>query len=272
MRTMRTIRITPSFEAWRQRARSLLAADIAPETILWEDTRSGHGSLFDDFEEEPPAEAAATTIRIPSGFPPLAKLAACHTCTERWSLLYRVAWRLTRGGEHRLLELRTDPDTRKLEDLAAAVRRDRHKMKAFVRFKKAGEIKAEEGSIREQFAAWFEPEHDIVELTAPFFARRFAGMDWSILTPLRCAHWDGESLRFTAGVPRSSAPSEDALDDYWRSYYAHIFNPARLKLQAMQSEMPVKYWRNLPEAPLIAQLTREASLRTAQMLERQGGE
>jgi DNA polymerase len=46
--------------------------------------------------------------------------------------------------------------------------------------------------------AWFEPEHHIVELNAPFFRDRFANMRWSILTPTRCVHWDGNDLSFTA--------------------------------------------------------------------------
>src|SRR2546430_5426640 len=33
---------------------------------------------------------------------------------------------------------------------------------------------------KSHFVAWFEPEHHIVELAAPFFARRFADMPWSI--------------------------------------------------------------------------------------------
>ena len=35
----------------------------------------------------------------------------------------------------------------------------------------------------------------------------------------------------------------------------------------MRSEMPVKYWKNLPEAPLIAELVRDAGRRTATMIE-----
>ena len=47
---------------------------------------------------------------------------------------------------------------------------------------------------------------------------------------------------------------EDRLEETWRRYYASIFNPARLKVKAMQKEMPKKYWRNLPEASLIKPL------------------
>ena len=80
--------------------------------------------------------------------------------------------------------------------------------------------------------AWFEPEHHIVEYNAPFFRDRFASMRWSILTPDRCVHWDGNELTFTTGVPKSEAPTEDAMEELWRTYYGNIFNPARVKTQS----------------------------------------
>ena len=64
--------------------------------------------------------------------------------------------------------------------MAKEVRRDEHKMHAFVRFREVGRG-------NERFVAWFEPEHHIVELAAPFFVRRFTDMRWSILTPELCA-------------------------------------------------------------------------------------
>jgi DNA polymerase len=72
---------------------------------------------------------------------------------------------------------------------------------------------------------------------------------------------------FGKGRRRSDAPEGDALDDLWRTYYAHIFNPARLKVAAMRSEMPQKYWRNLPEARLIRPLIASAEARAREMVE-----
>ena len=69
------------------------------------------------------------------------------------------------------------------------------------------------------------------------------------------------------GSERALAPDSDALEDVWRTYYASIFNPARLKVKAMQAEMAKKYWKNLPEAPLIAPLIRSAQARTQRMIE-----
>lgn len=58
---------------------------------------------------------------------------------------------------------------------------------------------------------------------------------------------------------------DDATEGLWRTYYANIFNPARLMVDAMTSEMPRKYWKNLPEADLIPGLIRNAGARAASM-------
>ncbi len=91
-------------------------------------------------------------------------------------------------------------------------------------------------------------------------------MPWSILTPNLCAHWDGHALSFTEGVPKAEAPTEDRLEETWRRYYASIFNPARLKVKAMEKEMPKKYWRNLPEASSIKPLIEGAGRTVGAMI------
>jgi uncharacterized protein YecE (DUF72 family) len=91
-------------------------------------------------------------------------------------------------------------------------------------------------------------------------------MRWSILTPDRSVHWDRETLRLGPGTSRAGAPTGDELEELWRTYYANIFNPARLNLGAMTAEMPKQYWRNLPEAPAVDALARQAPRRVAEML------
>ena len=143
-----------------------------------------------------------------------------------------------------------------------SVRRDIHKMRAFVRFREVGEGEAT------RYVAWFEPEHFIVERNAPFFVRRFTGMRWTILTPEASANWDGTRLAIGPGARKAEAPSDDVTDDLWRTYFASVFNPARLKVKAMQAEMPKKYWRNLPEASLIPDLIAGAESSARAMIER----
>ncbi|HEX3864565.1 MAG TPA: UdgX family uracil-DNA binding protein [Stellaceae bacterium] len=247
------------FDGWRKAARALVLHEVKPADVTW--TVRGHApELFaPEAETARPEPAQATAgFNVPAKFVELAQSAILHRNPERFAILYRLLWRLR--AHHDLLAVATDPDVTQVTAMAKAVHRDEHKMHAFVRFREVG---------REQHAhyvAWFEPEHHIVELAAPFFARRFADMPWSILTPDLCAHWDGHAVSFTPGVSKSEAPTEDRLEETWRRYYASIFNPARLKVQAMQNEMPKKYWRNLPEASLIKPLISGAGRATETMI------
>ena len=256
---MHTVRIAPDFESWREAARGLLAAKVAPDGLIWTDDSDGAG-LFEEID----TPAFSNAMQVPRAFLDLALTVAAHRDPRRWAMLYRVLWRMIHVGERRLLEIPTDPDTRQLQTWAKVIGRDIHKMHAFVRFRQVG---VDETSGREQFVAWFEPEHRIVRLAAPFFRKRFAAMDWSILTPDECAHWDGNDITFTPGVTRDAAPDGDALDELWRTYYRSIFNPARLKTRMMQSEMPKKYWKNLPEATLIGELVADSRKRVRDMLD-----
>jgi DNA polymerase len=71
-------------------------------------------------------------------------------------------------------------------------------------------------------------------------------------------------------VPHDPTGGADALDELWRAYYRSIFNPARLKVRAMQSEMPKKFWKNLPEAQLIPGMIADSRRRTRTMIETEG--
>jgi uracil-DNA glycosylase len=245
------------FDGWRKAARALALNDVRPADISWT-VRGDEPELFASEQTSPPLETPQETFNVPATFVDLAQSAILHRDPERFAILYRLLWRLR--GNHDLLEIATDPDVAEVTAMARAVRHDEHKMHAFVRFREVGRERDS------HYVAWFEPEHHIVELASPFFASRFADMPWSILTPDICAHWDGHAVSFTPGVAKAQAPTEDRLEDIWRSYYASIFNPARLKVKAMEKEMPKKYWRNLPEAALIKPLIADAARVTAAMI------
>jgi DNA polymerase len=252
------------FEGWRAHARELAQARIPPDRVLW---RSGDGGedLFDDGAAPPPPvpDQPKRAFSVPRRFLELAEAVAPHRDPERWALLYTA---LTRVIESRaLVDDSADPLMFKLGAMAKSVRRDVHKMRAFVRFRSVG-IPGDE-----RFVAWFEPEHHIVRPNSGFFVRRFAHMKWSILTPQECAHWDMEALRFTPGATYREAPDGDDLEATWKTYYASIFNPARVKVGAMLREMPKKYWRNMPETALVPELIAGAQARERGMIERGGG-
>lgn len=237
---------------WRATARALALAGIPPEAVDWQ----GGEDLFGSADPLPEPRPDAAPLMVPKGFPALIEAAICHSDPGRFDLLYRLLIRLQ--SEPGLLEILPDPDVQRLHRLVKAVNCDVHKMHAFVRFRELP------GDGRRRFAAWFEPDHHIVARAAPFFARRFADMDWLILTPRGQAAFCDGALQ-ASETPAEKPALEDPTEDLWRTYYASIFNPARLKLQAMRSEMPRKYWKNLPEAGLIPGLVAGAGARVAGM-------
>ena len=246
-----------SVDAFREVARAALRAGIAPEEIEW--LAGGQGGLLAS-PDVSGAPATRSSPRVPAAFLELAGTVLCHRDGQRHALLYRMLWRITRD-EPALLAIATDADVRRAGELAQAVRRDAHKMKAFVRFR---EVPGQ----HDHFIAWFEPGHHVLQRVAPFFARRFAGMHWTIVTPDASAHWDRESLRFGPGGSPSDAPPDDAGEGLWRTYYANIFNPARLNPRMMRQEMPQRYWKHLPEAWLLPALLQGAGARVRDMAER----
>ncbi|MBL3701116.1 UdgX family uracil-DNA binding protein [Sulfitobacter sp. BDSS02] len=244
-----------TFEAWRDQARALLAAGVPPKDLLWQ-RGEGDADLF----AEPLSPLTGGDITVPRGFVDLARQVVWHSDPERFARLYALLWALK--SDRRLLEDRGDARVARLNRLAKEVGRDRHKMTAFVRFREIGDP----GANRRRFAAWFEPTHYILEPTAPFFVKRFGDMDWSIFTPDLSAHFLGGDLSLAPPAPRPDLP-DDAAEDLWRTYFRNIFNPARVKLKAMQAEMPKKYWRNMPETALIPEMVASAHARARAMAE-----
>jgi probable DNA metabolism protein len=269
---MADLQVTLAGEAdrrgFRERARACLANGIEPGQVQWHVATRAEADLFAaparEAAMEPPPETPR--IHVPAFFLPLCEHAALHADPGRFGLLYRLLWRLVH--EPALRHDPLDPDRQQVEAMAHAVRRDMHKMTAFVRFRP---LAATEGT-HVRHIAWFEPEHHIVEAVAPFFARRFARMHWAILTPERSVRWDGSALAFGPGADRAQAPPADANEALWLTYYASIFNPARLKLAMMRKEMPRRYWRNLPEAVLIQPLAAGAAERSGRMVEQVPGD
>ena len=252
------------FEGFRNACRRLWAEQVAPEHVSWHCADDAEGDLFDSAvpESERTADQSASVppVNAPAAFLPLSESVVLHRDPDRFGLLYRLLWRLQLEPGLRADPL--DPDWLRADEMAQAVRRDMHKMKAFVRFRTV----ADDAGGAPLHVAWFEPEHHIVEATAPFFARRFTAMRWAILTPERSVRWDGERLYAGPGARRDQAPDADAGEALWLTYYESIFNPARLKLKAMEREMPKRYWKNLPEARLIGPLAGSADERSLTMI------
>lgn len=233
-------------DAFFEHAAALLAEGISPEHVSW-----SVGESADLFGAAIPAPRAKWRGEK------LFAAALLHRAANRFALVYRALWRAAR--DKAWLDNPAESDLCALRKLEGEVRRDIHKMRALVRFR---EIHDGDGA---RFIAWYEPGHFTLRANADFFVHRFADMRWSIVTPDLSAHYDGE-IRFAPGGSRRDVPAEDARDEDWRTYYAAIFNPARLNLAVMQSHLPKKFWRNLPEAQAIPALARAAQTRAQTMI------
>ena len=241
---------------WREAARSCLAEGLAPAEVTWGSSQTEP----DLFGSLPVSAHSPIRMTVPRSFIGLAESVCWHRDADRFARLYQFLWRL-KDAPH-LIDDRGDRDLAQLRAMEKSVHRCQHKMKAFVRFREIGD----RDDARRSFAAWFEPTHHTLEPTAMFFVRRFSDMDWQIVTPEKSAIFREGELVFAPGQPKPALP-DDAGEALWLTYFRSIFNPARLKVKAMTSEMPRKYWKNLPEAATIPDLIASAPARARAMAE-----
>jgi probable DNA metabolism protein len=205
--------------AFRHTARALIAQRVVPHRVIWSEASSSQMGMLDGS-----ALNNASPLRLPRAFHDAGEHATLHRSHEKWALLYRLIWRILNETKT-LLEIAGDEDVARLAALNKAVKRDMHKMTAFVRFKS---VPCPDG---ERYAAFYKPDHFIVKATAPFFARRFPSMRWSILTPDLCVHHDDGQLTYTGGVLHDPLPQGDSQQQLWQTYYASTINPAQRRIE-----------------------------------------
>ena len=129
------VRVEPDFIRWREQARQLLQDGIAPEQI--ELVSEEHDTAMTlGLAPAPDASPALAVAKpsVPKVFLELAEIVACHNDPARWQLLYRVLWRLQR--DRTLLGKELDDDVARMRRMDHQVRRDLHKMHAFLRFRR----------------------------------------------------------------------------------------------------------------------------------------
>ena len=118
-------------ETWRAAARRLLARGVPPERVRWTNEDEAPAlPLFGASSLTGPGGIAE--VRLPRALLTTIEAVLCAAVRERFDLPYRAIWRAQR--ERHLLGDESDPDLARLRVLAKLVKRDAHKMKAFVRF------------------------------------------------------------------------------------------------------------------------------------------
>jgi DNA polymerase len=208
---------------FREEARSLLAHQVPPEAVHWQTEPAQNSDQFADpaaaSDSRPRSVPKAASAIVPASFLRLCEIVVLHSDPTRFALLYRLLWRLVHepGLRHNPL----DADMLHAHQMGQAVRRDMHKMKAFLRFRTV-----HDGTTPLQLA-WFDPAHHVVEAVAPWFARRSPQTRWAILTPERSVEWDTRQLHFAPGLKRADAPLPDADEASRLACYQHALGEHR---------------------------------------------
>ncbi|MBN3753484.1 UdgX family uracil-DNA binding protein [Paraburkholderia sp. Tr-20389] len=259
---MHVIAIDDTFAAWREAALQALAQRVVPEKIDWrirDDAHAAAHTLFDDEAVTPFAPTVPAEVRLSRELAELLNDAALYREPARWAFLYRVLWRW-HGGD-RSVASPADTDGARLYKMAKAVRRAKHDMIAYVRFRLRDAADDTPTPDLPEYVAWYEPEHDVLAWSAEHFARRMGRSTWLISTPDGAAWWNGSALRLERGPARSgdhAAHTADEAEALWLAYYRSTFNPARLNESALEQHMPVRFWKALPEGSLIPSMISEA--------------
>lgn len=205
---------------FREEVRLLLAQQVPPEAVHWQTAEAQNSDTFSDpvalNDHRPRGVPKAASAIVPASFLRLCEVVVLHHEPERFALLYRLLWRLVH--EPGLRNDPLDPDMLHAHQMGQAVRRDLHKMKAFLRFRGVND-----GPPDPLQLAWFEPAHHILEAVAPWFAKRAPQTRWAIFTPERCVECDGRQLHFAPGLPRAQAPAHEAGDGEWLACYRRVF-------------------------------------------------
>jgi DNA polymerase len=146
-------------DGFRAALRQLIADAVPPQDVIWDDAPA----LFEDR----PLKSAAP-VALPKAIAALIPVVVCHRDPERYALLYQLVWRI-RHGEKALADIASDSLVHRLARMEKSVRRDLHKMHAFVRFRRvetpvehpAGErsdaVAGATVKYADHFVAWFEP-------------------------------------------------------------------------------------------------------------------
>lgn len=243
------------FATWRDQARLLLSHRIGPAEVIW---TQGPGQDLLAEPAAPPCSPGAFRARIPASLLEQLEQAGRYRGEQRWSLLYEVLWRVADGDRSAMLA--GDRLGSELQRRRKQVSREAHHLHAFVRFVPLPAVVAEQ--LQLDMVAFHEPAHDILDYASGHFADRLGQLRWLIATPADGIRYDGQRLDYRRQCPEDwrqwAQQAGDPDAELWRTYYRHIFNPARTNRNAMSQHMPGRFWRNLPEGPLIPELLGQA--------------
>ena len=169
-----------------------------------------------------------------------------------YSSLYRLIQQKIKRPKQAMLSNLGDPDALLVSNLIQKVRRERHRMCAFVRFEHGDD---------DLYFAKIIPDFDVLPLIAQFFRRRFAKQNWLIFDAHRHygIYYNGAeakpSLEMIVDIDQKMihAPKvfhsdiESKYQKLWQVYFKHVSIEERKNIRHHVQQLPKRYWRFLTE-------------------------
>jgi probable DNA metabolism protein len=166
-----------------------------------------------------------------------------------------VMWQFVRhvfGNDRNVEEDYGHPAVWAVRQAAKRVKREAHRMEAFVRFKLTSD---------QLYYAIIEPDCDVLPLIAGHFESRYADQRWLIYDARRNygIYYDlttvaPVSVDFNQGrratstlIAEISDEREEFYQELWRRYFKSVTIDARKNVRLQLQHMPKRYWRHLTE-------------------------
>lgn len=163
-----------------------------------------------------------------------------HANAGTWIYDYlKLGWKL---GPKVDLHL-TDERVERIHRLSQKVRTERHRLLGLVRFQRHQ---------MDIYYAAIEPDHNVIELLAPHFARRLSDQNW-IIHDLRREmavvynRKEWVSIGFTLSNKLELEQEEQYYQKLWKQYYESIAISSRINPRLQKQFMPERYWKHLVE-------------------------
>lgn len=175
-----------------------------------------------------------------------------------WKAAFDICVEIFRGNVHILDNFGNDAVIKFTEALRK-VSRERHRMKAFVRF---------QTGIDGLYVAVIEPDFNVLPLIINFFRNRYTDQEWIIFDVKRKygVHWNKKEITEVElnTVQKNELMAVDSLvsldekEEYYKNLWLQYFKStnieARRNMKLHLRHVPKRYWKYLPEKNLDIRL------------------
>ena len=138
----------------------------------------------------------------------------------------------------------------RLSEIIKMVRREKHRMEAFIRFQKLKD---------ETFYAAIEPDFNVLPLLIRHFKSRYADQKWLIYDTRRkyglfydlhnteYIELDFSTENKPGNVKAAFTEDEVIYQHLWKNYFTSVNIPARKNTKLHLRHIPKRYWKHLTE-------------------------